>query len=261
MEEFPNNRIEEYPRVPANRLGLWLLTPLVLGVIVIFILSIEWKESLKIEHVIVQGAGIVPAQDVYGWAKVELKSPMYGVKLSEVQDRLIAHPFLGSVTVSRQLPDAFRIQVVERVPIASLSAGIMQYVDAEGVLLPAMQFPVKLDLPIISGVSGVERFRPGDIITSNELFEAIEILRTAQGIDSSMYRFLSEVNMNGGGDIILYSNDVVVPILVGRGDIGKKLAMLRAFWSSFVKTNDSRRLQYIDLRYDDQVVVKWNHQS
>ena len=71
---------------------------------------------------------------------------------------------------------------------------------------------------------------------------------------------ISEINMNSGSDIILYSSDVGVPIILGRGDVTRKLLMLENFWNDFVATNDVEKLRYIDLRFEDQVVVKWLHQ-
>jgi cell division septal protein FtsQ len=57
--------------------------------------------------------------------------------------------------------------------------------------------------------------------------------------------------------MILTSAESGVPIIFGRGDIADKVARLEAFWSSEVLERGTKDLEYIDLRYHDQVVVRW----
>jgi cell division septal protein FtsQ len=88
------------------------------------------------------------------------------------------------------------------------------------------------------------------------MFEAIDVCQTAQSLDTAVYRLISEINMNNGGDIILYSSEAGVPVVVGRGEIEKKLLLLENFLVNNMATTDVENVQYIDLRFEDQVVVK-----
>jgi len=49
-----------------------------------------------------------------------------------------------------------------------------------------------------------------------------------------------------------------VPMIFGRGEIAMMLVRLEAFWNDVVHERGSDNLQYVDLRFDDQVVVRWN---
>jgi cell division protein FtsQ len=258
-ENYPINRPVE--KQPTHRLGLWFLIPLSLGMIVLFVLSFEWKESLKIQRVVVQGSRIIPAQKIFTLANVPSKSVMCVLNVYDVQQRVLSQPFIKSVRVNRQFPNTLSIVVVEREPIASLSGDSLRYVDADGVMLPYIQSPVQFDIPMINGIDGLQSEQPGKIILNQELFTAINILQTASAIDSMIYHMISEVNMNNGDDIVLYSTDSGVPIKIGRGEFSKKLLVLQTFWNNFIKTGDAAKLGYVDLRFDGQVVVKWNQQS
>jgi hypothetical protein len=44
---------------------------------------------------------------------------------------------------------------------------------------------------------------------------------------------------------------------IGRGNIGKKMLMLQTFWNGAVNPGNISQLQYVDARFDGQVVVKW----
>jgi cell division septal protein FtsQ len=244
-----------------KRWGLWLLIPQLAAFLVLFVFAAEWKDSLKVQHVVVSGTRLLPAVDVYGWAKVPMKSALFGINLSEIYGKIVAQPFVKSVAVYRQLPDAVHIHINEREPIATLNIGQLFFIDDEGVLLPYCHTAVKLDVPVINGIGGVDHVQVGEVAASNEVFQAIEILKTAREVDTAIYRLISEVNMNGGGDITLYSVDGGVPITLGRGDIGKKLVTLRAFLGNILKNEDPKKLRSIDLRFDEEVVVRWDQKS
>ena len=255
MEELqPNTAVDAKPT--RRRLGLWFLVPLVLGLIALEVLSLEWRDSLRIRKEVVEGARIIPAQMIFALAKVQLKSSMYDVDIREVQQRILAQPFVKSATVNRQFPDGLHIRVEEREPIASLSGSQLRYVDADGVLLPYVQTSVQFDLPMISGIPTIEKAQVGDTISNKELFEAIGILQTAIAVDSAVYRMISEINMNNGDDVVLYSSDLGLPIILGRGDVVRKLLMLQSFWNNIVKSDGAEKLRYADLRFEGQLVVK-----
>ncbi len=262
-EEILRNTPQNAPAAgrAIKRLGIWLLLPLLAGLIVLCVFSWEWRESLKIQRIVVEGIHLIPAQEIFTMAGIPSKSRMYGVDLFEVRRKILAQPFVKSVAVLRQYPDALRLCIEERNPIASVNNGELLYVDAEGALMPFQALAAKLDLPIISNVDGLQKTPIGEPVANKELHEAIALLQTAQAIDTSLFHFISEVNMNEGRDITLYSTDIGVPIIVGRGDIGKKLVTLQSFWSNFAKSDRAQQLRYIDLRYEDQVIVKWQKEN
>ncbi len=247
-----------------RRLGLWLLVPLLVSFIVLAVFTTEWKDSLKIRRYDVTGTKIVSKQEIMTIAKagVTKDALMYATGIGAIQEKIAAQPFVRFVTVTREMPDILHIQIAEREPFASLNNGRqMFYIDQDGVLLPYIQSAIKLDLPIISGVNSIDHVQTGEVVSSNEIYSAIEILKTAQAIDSSLYRFISEVNMNRGDDVTLYSVDVGVPIILGRGNVAKKLITFQSFWNTILKSQDQKKLRSVDLRFDEQVVVKWDQQT
>ncbi len=57
---------------------------------------------------------------------------------------------------------------------------------------------------------------------------------------------------------MLYSAEGGVPIIFGRGELPSKLVRLETFWNDIVRTRGPQNLQYVDLRYQDQIVARWN---
>ncbi len=241
-----------------KRWGLWLFIPLAAAFIMLVVVSYKWKESLKMERITVAGANILPVKDVVALARIQPRTAMSGIDLYEVRKRLLQQPFVKSASVNRVYPGTISIRIAERQPIGLLSGGQLRYVDADGIVLPYVNSSVTVDLPAISGIAGIQDAEVGKVCQQGDLAEAIRILQTAQAVDSTVYHFISEVDMQDGRDVILYSTDVVIQIYLGRGDVAKKLVALQSFWKTFAKTADLDKVKSIDLRYEDQVVVKWN---
>jgi cell division septal protein FtsQ len=117
------------------------------------------------------------------------------------------------------------------------------------------------DLPVLSGISSEIALAPGVTMSNPDVHEALQILATSKFVGKELYHLVSEVRLRNGGDIVLYAAERGVPIIFGRGDIANKLVRLEAFWNDIVRERGSEYLQYVDLRFDDQVVVRWNQKQ
>ena len=161
------------------------------------------------------------------------------------------------MVVERDLPSTLKITVVERSPIAMINGNDLLYLDSEGVVLPHSISHEIFDLPVISNVPPTVTLAVGSTVQNPDVSEALSILSTAKLVNKELYHLISEVRLRTGGDLIFFTADGGVPVLFGRGNPAAKLLRLEAFWSDVVHGHGSQELQYIDLRYDDQVVAKW----
>ncbi len=248
-------------RMPVKRPGIWFFLPLFVVLLVVFILAARWRDSLTVQEVKYSGLRVVAETDAKTWAAVPMNKPLFGLNLSNIADRIAAQSYVKHAAVYREFPDAVCVDITEREPFASLNRGQMYFVDDECVLLPYIHPATRVDVPVISGIAGIQNARAGEIVLSNELYQAIEILKLAREIDTSLYRMISEVNMGNGGDVTLTSVEGAIPIILGRDDYGKKLVTFRTFWTTVAKEQSAGSLQSVDLRYEDQVVVRWDHKT
>ena len=76
-----------------------------------------------------------------------------------------------------------------------------------------------------------------------------------------LYHNISEIQLRNGGDIVLYSAEGGVPIIFGRGEMSDKITRLETFWNDIVRTRGVQDLQYVDLRYQGQIVARWSQQQ
>jgi len=217
-----------------------------------------WKSSLRIKQNIVAGNRIVGTNEILQLTQVQMNTLLYKIDLTAIQRNVMSHPYIKDAVVERSLPNSIHVQVVERVPIAIVNRPETMYVDENGVVLPRSISHRLFDLPMISGISANEPLALGSIIKQPDIIEALQLLATMKIVNRPMYHNISEVQVRNGGDIVVYSAEGGVPIIFGRNEIPDKLVRLESFWNNVVQARGTQLLQYIDLRYQDQIVARWN---
>jgi cell division protein FtsQ len=217
-----------------------------------------WKSSLRIKQIKIDGYRIVGENEILQLTQVQMNALLYKVDLTTIQRNVMSHHYIKDAMVERNLPNSIHIQVVERVPIAIVNRPETMYVDDEGVVLPRSISHRLFDLPMMSGISESEPLVMGSTIKQPDVMEALRLLATMKAVNRPMYHNISEVQVRNGGDIVVYSTEGGIPIIFGREDMPNKLVRLETFWNNVVRTRGTQFLQYVDLRYQDQIVARWN---
>jgi cell division protein FtsQ len=216
-----------------------------------------WKGELRVKEVRVEGNWTVRTEDILAAAAIPRNEKLFEVDLFSAQRRVSQTHFLRSVTVTRELPARIVISVVERVPLSAVALDELLYIDTEGYVLPAVRSENVFDLPVLTGNLPRDELVPGRHISSDAMREAVTLLTLAQRVDEQLYWRISEVHVDGKNDLIFYTSDAGVPVIVGHDNIGLKLVKFDSFWKQMVDRRGAQELQYIDLRFQDQVIVKW----
>ncbi len=217
-----------------------------------------WKSNLKVKRVTIEGNRIVETAEIMQLIKVQKNSQLQEIDLMAVRRDILSHHFIKDAVVERDLPATLKVTVKERVPLAIINSTEILYLDEDGVVLPHSMSKQLFDLPVLTGMPDGISLTPGTMIKHPDIQEALQILATSRLVNKELYHVISEVRLRNGGDIVLYAAEWGVPIIFGRGEIAGKLVRLESFWNSIVRERGSDSLQYVDLRFDDQVVVRWN---
>jgi cell division protein FtsQ len=207
----------------------------------------------------VRGNTVVSEKEILSLASISKGQKLYGVDLLAAQQRIVQNTFIKSAVVNREAPNRISITVQERIPIAAVVLDKIEYLDADGVVLPPSRSENIFDLPVVTGVFQPGEFVPGRQITRSEVKEALEILATARQLGNELYRLISEAHIESAKDPVLYTAESGVPVMFGHGDVAVKLVKFDGFWKEIVHHHGAHELAYVDLRFEDQVVVRWNH--
>ena len=217
-----------------------------------------WKSNLKVKRFTVEGNRIVETAEITQLIKVPKNTQLQDVDLMAVRRDIMSHHFIKDAVVERDLPATLKVTVKERVPLAIINGAEILYLDEDGVVLPHSISKQLFDLPVLTGMPDGVAVTPGATIKNPDIQEALQILASSKLVNKELYHVISEVRLRNGGDIVLYAAEWGVPIIFGHGEIASKLVRLESFWNSVVRERGSDNLQYVDLRFDDQVVVRWN---
>ena len=234
------------------------------GVVLLVMLAVAlviggnlWKSNLRVKRVTVAGTINVEGNQIVQLAQIPAGMPLYDVDLTRVQRNVMSHYFIRRATVERDLTGGIKITVEERTPLAVVTGERLSYIDEHGVVLPSSISKAIYDLPVLSGLPVEEKMTPGTIVEREEVQEALLFLSVLKQVNREMFHRISEVRVRGSNDILLTSAESGVPIILGRGGLADKIARLEAFWALEVAERGTQQLEYIDLRYKDQVVARW----
>ncbi|MGH2574526.1 MAG: hypothetical protein ACRDFC_02380, partial [Ignavibacteria bacterium] len=130
-----------------------------------------------------------------------------------------------------------------------------------------------INLPVISGLSGIQDINNFSQDAYNKLYLARFIINQMINIDKFLYNYISEINFLDSTGVVLYTFDDAVPVyLIDFKDyenfdneffnnkIREKLIYLNNFLKQVALYKNKNSFICVDLRYQDIVVVKNNIQ-
>jgi cell division protein FtsQ len=230
------------------------------GLLTLIVGSNRWSNRIVVSSLVIEGNVVVEKATITKLSGVTPGAFIEKANLHSIRENILADTFIEDAVVTREYPSTINIRVRERVPIAILNADLNLYIDREGIVITHGIDPRIIDLPVISGIPATVTIKPGQRIAMDVIGPSLQLLLTAKSMGSEFYHLISEVQIRGDGDLVIYSSEGGIPILFGKGDTIDKLINLEALWTEAVRTRDPRKLQYIDLRFEHQVVVRWNQE-
>jgi len=172
-----------------------------------------------VRRVDVVGAKHVTPAKVRALAKVPGDATLIRFPADAVAERVAKDPWVASVTVSRVFPDAMRIRVVERVPVAMADTGEdLMLVDASGMVIAKRSVEQTATSVVIRDVPGLD-LRPGRRTTSEPLLNAIAVI---VGVSDALRSVVGSVSAPTIDGTTLYTRDKVEIVFGGAEDLRTK---------------------------------------
>lgn len=245
-------------RRPGRFVG-WIVVALLLGWALSWgiprapgaLAQLDW---FPVHGVRVEGTRYLTEEEVREVAAVPADANLWD-DVEPVAARVRAHPLVRDVRVSRRLPGTLVVRVEERQPVALVPTPTLEPVDRDGRLLPLDPAVHRLDLPVIRP-RRPERFAapPPPAIAA----AAREAARLAEQ-DPAFWEGVSEVTEDGSREVTLeWAGADGFPV---RLRFRAPLAQARLREAMAVLHDVSGRggpaPVLLDLRFADQVVVRW----
>ncbi len=209
-------------------------------------------QTFRIAEVDVAGTRYLARDSVVAQMRLGPFASVWGDR-DEWAERLEGHPLIRSAEVRRRLPNALRVEVHERVPVALAAAPTLEPVDAEGTRLPIDPTLFPLDLPIITA----SRMPPTDAaVFPSEVRELAAEMAHLEALDGEFSRRISTIRHTRDGAIALRLVAPETEVLLPSSIPLWRLREAQAALTHAVSVEPGRLPSVVDLRYAGQVVVR-----
>jgi cell division septal protein FtsQ len=250
------------------------------------VLSGLWKDKSTIKRVDFTGNTTLSREEIFDFAK--LNDSMIcsnSLSLEIIESRISKHPNIKKVVVTKDAA-VIKIDISEKNPFAVASNGKEMFLIDDQLSIYNLKKEHKdIDLPVITGVSdqmSVSTFGKNDL---KNLKIAQYIISQSIKINKSLYNYISEISFTDSSQISLVTSDDATQVffidystllkkekfetLHMAGDINNeslrraidnKLIQLNGFLKQVRVYKTANSFKYIDMRYNDMIVVKNNNQ-
>lgn len=176
------------------------------------------SDRFAVSRVVVEGAERATVADVLALAEVPEQANVFRLDLDEVERRVLAHPWVQTVKVQRDLPRAVRIRVREHEPRVLVALGELYLANEEGEIIKSYEPGDPWSFPVITGLDrqAVER-------DDARLREPIRLVQAWSELDLPP---LSEVRVHGRLGLSARTADGR-SVRLGRGPHSGKLERLQ----------------------------------
>lgn len=196
----------------------------------------------EVQHIIYEGSAHVDDDQLRELLAIEPGTNILACDLSELSERVAAHPWVALATVTRNLPDTLGIEVIEHEPAAIVLAGRFYLVNAEGRPFKVVERGERSELPIITGVErSALAAAQGQPIP--ELVTALEVVHMYQ---SKQRPRLGELNLDDDGSLTLYTAEAGTQLRLGRSDFEVRLVRWDALRAALGDRADHLAVVHLD---------------
>jgi len=201
----------------------------------------------------VEGTRYLDAARVAEVAGLRTGDDLLTLDLARARQTLLLDPRIARARVSREWPRGVRVSVVERQPVLLVRHGVPWEVDSSGVLLPPLARGVVADVPLLTGPD-FSRVRAGTQVLTPEVRRGLAWVRALTARELQLAGEVSELDVadpRATGILLMNGTRVLAPAWPpGARSLSALRVVLADLQHRGVLAGE------VDLRYDDQVIVR-----
>ncbi len=216
------------------------------------------ENSYKLADVEISGNRFVSENSILQICGFNIDKPDKSVIINreEAAKKLMRIYYIKGVSITRRLPRKLNITIEERAPVAFIYGVGLNLIDHVGYLMPVAEESKSWDLPIITGIKA-RLGQLGRASSASDTYIALEILNYLAIENPLLHAMVSQVDMSKDKYINLFLIRGGATIRIGRSSYQKELFVLKNYLINYVDWVELDNIEYIDLRFQDQLIVKF----
>ena len=197
------------------------------------------------QQLIVHGNVHLDETELCEIARIHYGERLFEVKTDAITTTLLHDLRIESAVVRRQLPNRIEMEIVERIPVATVACdyGYLDF-DRQGKVIASYRSLKGADIPIITGV----KLRDLYIGDDNDNAQVAQVITFLSRIDPADIGQISEVNITVPTAVVAYTK-TALPIRLGQLEgIPGKAGLTQDFLQDQKTTRHT--VEYVDFSYD-----------
>jgi cell division protein FtsQ len=268
-------REEGYRRKEARKIPLFRIVAgcfVVVAVVLAFRVSEGWRgwrelipgiSIFQLHEVTFTGCSATTGEALRARAGLVLyQTNLLRLDTKEVERRIAEDPWVSSVRVECDWPSRLNITVTEHAPLALIGDeggkdGGLSYIDQFGNIFMAVRPGQDIDYPVITGLAKIQEKKQRQEIL-DDIFEFLR--QTEKNNPNLPTQAISEMHINGSGELVIFLVEYPFPIFFGRGRAETKYNRLVKVLEVLYKKHENKmqisQVEYIRMDYlNDKVLV------
>ena len=238
---------------------LFAVVVLLLGFSALFMVgyaAVTRTDYFRADAIQVKGMSRLTKSAVLGQAGIRKGDNLLALNLSLTRKRLLAHPWIATAYVAREIPGTIRIEITEHQALAVLDLGRKFLINTHGRIFKEYNPDDPRDLPLVTGMAYWD-ISLGDDALSPVMAAVVEVLRISRTSDSTIeYNQIRNVEVDPelGVSLKVWEDQRLIKLGFAHFEdkyrrIGKLLPYLKHSpqWSGF---------ESIDANNPDRIVVQ-----
>lgn len=221
----------------------------------------NWSNKRFADRITVKGNTTISEEEILKAAGIKRDSV---VNLDDInylflRDRILKHPEVKKVVVSKESPSELIIEITEKTPVAVVVKNSELFlIDDEYEIFSFKNFEKVYDLPVINGLK-----QENDPEYKKDLVSALNLIKAAYSKGKSLQNLISEVNVSDSERLVINTNDHSTMFYFPRSEPGsnekdmfnEKLNLFKKFFDEEIMRKN-QKFEYVDLRFSNQIIAK-----
>jgi cell division protein FtsQ len=218
--------------------------------------AVTHTDYFRIEAIKVSGLSRLTEAAILTQAKIRTGDNLLAVNLGLVRKRLLAHPWIATARVAREIPGTIRIEITENQALAVLDLGRKFLINTNGRVIKERSPDDPQNLPLVSGITYAD-MSLGEDALSPAMTAVVQVLQTSQAQNSAIpYAQIQEVTMDPGMGVALTAWQDQRRIKLGFAPFESKYQRIKRLLPYLRHSSTWQGFDTIDANNPDRIVVQ-----
>jgi cell division protein FtsQ len=243
--------------VLVAKLGGLMSLLLVISTIFVFgYAAVTHSDFFRASSIVVDGLSRLTQKTILDQAGLAPGDNLLAVNLHLVRKRLLGHPWIAAVRVTREIPETIGVQIQEHKPLAIVDLGRRFLLNSHGRIFKELGAGDPQNLPVITGIRYTD-ISLGDDSLSPAVNAVVKVLKMSKNTRSVVsYPHIEGVHYDQQLGITLISRDRQRAYRMGFAPFEAKYQRLAELVPRLTRSKQWKHYQSVDLNNPDRIVVQ-----